>query len=141
MFDFGFWELVVVAVVALLVVGPKRLPELARQAGAWVGHAKRFVNSVRTDIERELQSEELKSLLNDQQAEIRQLKGILSKTQAEVKAEMWETEKLAKTIEQQLGASAEQKRPEDGRSAPESGAASLPNDATAKDDAKRFTGG
>ena len=66
MFDFGFWELFLIMVVALLVVGPERLPGLARQIGLWIGKAKRFVNSVRSDIEREIRAEELKQILNQQ---------------------------------------------------------------------------
>lgn len=102
MFDFGFWELVIVAVVALIVVGPERLPGLARQIGVWVGKTRRFVNSVRSDIEREFQAEQLKQILNKQQGEIEELKGMLSQTGADVKAEMEQTDHLVKAIEGQL---------------------------------------
>lgn len=54
MFDIGFWELVVVAIVALLVVGPERLPGLARDAGKWISRARRFINNTRREIETEL---------------------------------------------------------------------------------------
>ena len=54
MFDIGFWELVLVAGVALLVVGPERLPELVRESGRWVRAARRFVTDARYQIEREL---------------------------------------------------------------------------------------
>ena len=54
MFDIGFWELMTVAVVALLVVGPERLPQLARDAGRWVRAIRRFINQTRYEIEREL---------------------------------------------------------------------------------------
>ncbi len=66
MFDIGFWELVVVAVVALLVIGPERLPSVARTAGLWVGRARRFVGAVKADIEREIKAEELKRILGEQ---------------------------------------------------------------------------
>jgi sec-independent protein translocase protein TatB len=102
MFDLGFWEIVLVLVVALLVVGPERLPGLARQVGLWVGKAKRFVSSVRSDIERELEAEELKKILNKQQDQIQELKGMISETQAEVRSELTETEQLATVIEEQL---------------------------------------
>jgi sec-independent protein translocase protein TatB len=54
MFDVSFWELVVVATVALLVVGPERLPGLARDTARWLRAFRRYVNQVRYDIEREL---------------------------------------------------------------------------------------
>lgn len=66
MFDFGFWEMLMVVVVALIVVGPERLPGLARTAGFWVGKAKRMVNDVKSEIDRELAADELKKTLDKQ---------------------------------------------------------------------------
>lgn len=63
MFDIGFWELALIAVVALLVVGPERLPAFARALGVWVGRLRRFVSQVRDDVERELRAEELKNAI------------------------------------------------------------------------------
>lgn len=102
MFDFGFWELILVMIVALLVVGPERLPGLARQAGLWAGKAKRFVNSVRSDIEREIRADDLKKMLNQQQNEIQELKGMIAETHSQVKTEIDQTEDLVKTVEHQL---------------------------------------
>jgi sec-independent protein translocase protein TatB len=67
MFDVGFWELIIIAVVALLVIGPERLPGVARTAGKWVGRARRFLGSVKSDIERELKADELRRILEEQQ--------------------------------------------------------------------------
>lgn len=53
MFDAGFWELLVIGVLALVVVGPERLPRLARVVGLWVGRARHAFYSVRDEIERE----------------------------------------------------------------------------------------
>ena len=66
MFDIGFWELAVIGVVALLVIGPERLPRVARTAGLWLGRARRFVSSVKADIDRELAADELKKALAKQ---------------------------------------------------------------------------
>ncbi|CAK0768084.1 Sec-independent protein translocase protein TatB [Gammaproteobacteria bacterium] len=63
MFDIGFWELVMVGVVALIVVGPERLPGLARTAGLWLGKARYFVSSVKAEIDREIKAEELRRIL------------------------------------------------------------------------------
>src|SRR5690554_6309567 len=63
MFDIGFWELAVIGVVALLVVGPERRPKLARPAGLWVPRARSFVATVKSDIDRELKADELKKAI------------------------------------------------------------------------------
>jgi sec-independent protein translocase protein TatB len=60
MFDIGFSEIVLIAVVALVVIGPERLPKVARTAGLLFGRFQRYVGSVRGDVERELQLEEFK---------------------------------------------------------------------------------
>lgn len=64
MFDIGFWELMLIALVALIVVGPERLPKLVRVTGLWIGRANASVQSIRNEISRELRAEELKQALN-----------------------------------------------------------------------------
>ncbi|WP_078121115.1 Sec-independent protein translocase protein TatB [Thiosocius teredinicola] len=66
MFDVGLLELLLVGVVALLVVGPERLPKLARTAGMWLGRGRRFINSVKDDIDREMKADELRQILEKQ---------------------------------------------------------------------------
>ena len=62
MFDVGFSELIVIALVALIVIGPERLPRVARTVGALLGRAQRYVNDVKADIQREVDVEELKNM-------------------------------------------------------------------------------
>ena len=62
MFDVGFSELVVIALVALIVIGPERLPKVARTVGILLGRLQRYVNDVKSDINREMQLEELKKI-------------------------------------------------------------------------------
>ena len=77
MFDIGFWELGLIAVVALLVIGPEQLPGVARTLGKWVGTAKRFVSSVQDDINSEIgKADELKRLL-EEQSELKSVHEIL----------------------------------------------------------------
>jgi len=66
MFDIGFSELVLIAIVALLVIGPDRLPQVARTAGMWVGKMRGFVSSVKADIDSELATDELKKIIKEQ---------------------------------------------------------------------------
>lgn len=54
MFDFGFFELLLLCLIGLIVVGPERLPTLVRTVGLWVGRARAMVTSVRTEFEREV---------------------------------------------------------------------------------------
>ncbi|MEJ2142746.1 MAG: Sec-independent protein translocase protein TatB [Gammaproteobacteria bacterium] len=65
MFDIGGWEIIIIAVVALIVIGPERLPDVARTVGRWVGRARRFIVNVKADIDREIQQEELKKALEN----------------------------------------------------------------------------
>jgi sec-independent protein translocase protein TatB len=74
MFDFGFAEMLVIGVVALLVIGPERLPSVARTVGSYVGRIRRFVNNVRSDVEREFRTDELQRMLREQQDELNSLK-------------------------------------------------------------------
>ena len=60
MFDVGFSELMVIAVVALIVIGPERLPRVARTMGHLFGRLQRYVNDVKADINREIELEELR---------------------------------------------------------------------------------
>jgi len=64
MFDIGFWELSLIVIVALVVVGPERLPKLIRVTGLWLGRANASLQSIRSEISRELRAEELKQALN-----------------------------------------------------------------------------
>jgi len=64
-FDIGFSELLVIAVVALVVLGPERLPKAARFAGLWVRRARNQWDSVKQELERELQAEEIKRQMQD----------------------------------------------------------------------------
>ena len=62
MFDVGFSELMVIGVVALLVIGPEKLPRVAKMVGALLGRAQRYVNDVKADINREIELDELKKI-------------------------------------------------------------------------------
>ncbi len=70
MFDVGFSELVMVGLIALLVIGPERLPKAARIAGFWIGKARSTIASVKAEIKQELHAEEMRQLLLQQQQSI-----------------------------------------------------------------------
>ena len=83
MFDLGFAEMVVIAIVALLVIGPERLPTVARKAGVYFARLRRFVTSVKADVEREFRTDELQRMLQQQQDELQSLKEIVNETKQE----------------------------------------------------------
>ena len=60
MFDVGFWELLVLFVIGLLVLGPERLPRVARTVGGWVGRARAYARHMSLELEREVQRSELR---------------------------------------------------------------------------------
>lgn len=65
MFDIGFSELLLIGIVALVVIGPERLPKVARTAGHLFGRMQRYVADVKADINREIHTEELQKLQED----------------------------------------------------------------------------
>jgi len=76
MFDIGFWELALIGVILLLVVGPERLPKVARTAGLWVGRGRRMLSAMKEEINREIKAQELQEIL-DRQARRNPLETIL----------------------------------------------------------------
>ncbi len=74
MFDMGFTEMMLIGIVALIVIGPERLPAVARTSGKYFGRLKRFMTSVKADVEQELRADELRQILADQQKELDTIK-------------------------------------------------------------------
>lgn len=84
MFDFSFGELAVIGTVALIVLGPERLPKVARTVGEWIGKAQRYVSQVKADINREMELAELKKL----QEQARQAAQSVQESFNEVRSEL-----------------------------------------------------
>ena len=97
MFDIGFWELTTIAVIALLVIGPDKLPGVARTAGKWVGRARRFVGDVKSDIDRELKQEELRKAIAED-AGLDEIKQIMNTDDFKIDAEEAEPDYQVKAI-------------------------------------------
>lgn len=116
MFDMGLIEMAMVFIVALLVIGPEKLPQVARTLGKYVAKARRFVAGVRSDIERELHADELRQILKDQSEQIDDLKEVLDDTRKqlnttttdaveEIQSEVNEAAELAKIDSAKTGES------------------------------------
>lgn len=114
MFDIGIWELALIGLLALIVLGPNRLPEVARTAGKWVGSLRRFVASVKEDFDQELRTEEL--------GELRKLQQELSETRQLIRRSSSDAlERLQKDIDAESAAEAgepRRKRPPTNKAKP-----------------------
>ena len=86
MFDIGFSELMVIAVVALVVIGPERLPKVARTAGLLLGRLQRYVGDVKADINREIQLDELKQLQKQMTDQVTNLEASVTHEMREVES-------------------------------------------------------
>jgi sec-independent protein translocase protein TatB len=110
MFDIGFSELLVIGIVALIVIGPERLPKVARTLGHLLGRAQRYVNDVKSDISREVQLDELKKLQSQVSDSARELESSVrqeydsarSAIEAPAKAAVAELESTAASLTETL---------------------------------------
>ncbi len=84
MFDVGFWELCLVGLVSLLVIGPEKLPAAARVAGFWVGKTRNIVASVKSEIKEELQAEEMRQIMKEQATIENEFKNVLEESSSAV---------------------------------------------------------
>ncbi|HEY7945992.1 MAG TPA: Sec-independent protein translocase protein TatB [Casimicrobiaceae bacterium] len=118
MFDIAFSEIVVIAVVALIVIGPERLPKVARTLGHMFGRLQRYVNDVKADISREMELDELRKLRTEVQSAAHEFESSINKAAQDV-------ETGVRSVETQLN--------EAGAAQPASAASSAapPADATA----------
>lgn len=87
MFDFSFPELVVVMLIALVVIGPERLPKVARTLGHLWGRAQRYVNKMKSDIARDMELEELNQLQKKVRAEADTMQHLVRQVAADVDGE------------------------------------------------------
>lgn len=95
MFDIGFSELFVILVVGLLVIGPERLPKVARTLGALFGRLQRYVNDVKADIAREVELDELRKMKSEFEDAARSV-------EKSVKDELRSTEEELRSTEEEL---------------------------------------
>ena len=70
MFDFGFWELALVLVISLIVLGPERLPKFASQLGSFIKKIRDFANNIKTNIENESRMKDLEQIIEKQKEEL-----------------------------------------------------------------------
>jgi len=129
MFDIGFSEIVVIGVVALVVIGPERLPKTARTVGLLFGRLQRYVNDVKADISREMELDELRRLQDEMQGAARELESTVKGAASDMAAGV-------RNVESELNAAAAQAtgtQATDSGSAAAATAAPLPASAPGAD--------
>jgi sec-independent protein translocase protein TatB len=102
MFDVSFTELLVIGVVALVVIGPERLPKVARTLGHLVGRAQRYVNDVKTDIQREVELDELRKLKDQMQDAAQSVQSSLQNTESSLRKPLESLEQDVTAIKESL---------------------------------------
>jgi len=111
MFDIGFTELLVIGVVALIVIGPEKLPRVARTIGHLAGRLQRYVADVKADINREIELDELRKMRDSMQQ-------AASNFETSVQTELNKTEtELNKSVEAVVGEAPAEKKPEETKTA------------------------
>ncbi len=88
MFDISFTELMLVGLVALIVIGPERLPKLAKTVGHLLGRAQRYVNDVKGDIQREVELDELRKMKDDMESAARSMQSSMQQTESKLRSEL-----------------------------------------------------
>ena len=97
MFDIGFWEIVLILVLALVVIGPERLPGAARQAGHLIGRLRRYIEGVRSEVESEIDVAEFKRLLHNQEVQINELQQQIRSGMDDIKRDLPDTDKVTQS--------------------------------------------
>jgi sec-independent protein translocase protein TatB len=128
-FDVGFSELMVIAVVALIVIGPERLPRVARTLGHLFGRLQRYVNDVKADINREIELEELRKFKTTFEDAARGFESSVNTTVSSVQSEVAKTESELNSLAQDPAAPAAAPAPE--QAAPSQGTPSPPEKTVA----------
>ncbi len=88
MIELGLSKLALIGVVALVVIGPERLPKVARMAGTLFGRAQRYINEVKLEVSREIELEELRKMQNDMQEAASSVEQSIARNLAEIKGEV-----------------------------------------------------
>ena len=125
MFDVGFSEVMVIAVVALIVIGPERLPKAARTMGLLFGRLQRYVGDVKADISREMELDELRKLQ-------KQVQGAAQEFKTSVESAAQNVHEGVRSVEDQLNATAAEATPADPHANPPEDLASRANEPGAE---------
>lgn len=103
--EFGFWELALIMLVALLIVGPRRLPRLAADVGAWIGRVKKIAQRFKADVAYELNASELEKTIGEPRQEIDRIHKEARKAGGQVSDAIRSLDPLRAAMREQIGGS------------------------------------
>jgi sec-independent protein translocase protein TatB len=118
MFDVAFSEVIVIAVVALIVIGPERLPKVARTMGHMFGRLQRYVNEVKADINREMELDELRKLKSEVQTAAHDFEHSVSQAARDAETGIRSVEEQLNAADTAAGANASSAEPRAAAAAP-----------------------
>ncbi len=98
MFDIAFTELIVIGIIALVVIGPERLPKVARTVGGWLGKLNRYAAQVKDDVNREMKLEELKKLQEEMKASAQKYEILAAEAEVSLKRDLNPDERLSMAL-------------------------------------------
>lgn len=101
MFDISFSELILIGVVALVVLGPERLPRVARTVGHMFGRAQRYMNEVKSDIQREIDLDEINSIKKQMEDASTSIKQSVNQLSSQIKDPLEEARQAVNQLEQE----------------------------------------
>ena len=117
MFDVGFFELLLIGIVSLLVLGPERLPGTIRTVALWIGRLRRSFNAIKTDIEREIGADEIRRQLRNEEI-MEKFKHAQSQVRNTISAVEKETGELKKNLDLEASVGASMNKPAPAVAAP-----------------------
>ena len=104
MFDVGFWEILLILILALVVIGPERLPGAARTLGLWVGKGRRYIEGVKSEVEQEFDVSEFKRVIHNQEIQLNELKQKVNQSTRMNADDLLGTSEKTHSIEEELPA-------------------------------------
>ncbi len=131
MFDIAFSELLLIAIVALIVIGPQRLPKVARTLGHLFGRMQRYVNDVKADISREMELDELRKIQSSMEDTARSMRDSVTQGMSEAESELG---KLAESVQPESDSTGEAPQ---AAAAPDSPQGELPLDSNTPSPARK----
>ncbi len=111
MFDVGFWEIFLIMILALVVIGPERLPGAARTLGLWIGKGRRYVEGVKSEVEQQFDISEFKRVIHNQEIQLNELQQKVNQSVNVSADDLLDSNEQVHDIEEETPAAEESAKP------------------------------